>query len=138
VSRTPNPRGDGGAISLTAGLEQGACRAELHGVYFNTGSATLLPESADALAQVGASLKAHADWRVLVEGHTDNIGTKDANQALSQRRADAVRDALTKRYGVPAAQLEARGFGADRPIESNATIEGRAHNRRVELSRQCS
>lgn len=137
VSRTPEPRGEGGGIQLTAGLEQGACRAELHGVYFNTGSAALLPESGAALAQVAASLKPHADWRVLVEGHTDNIGAKDANQGLSQRRAEAVRDALTKQFGVPAAQLEARGFGADRPVENNATIEGRARNRRVELSRHC-
>jgi outer membrane protein OmpA-like peptidoglycan-associated protein len=137
VSRTPNPRGAGGDLQITAGLDQGACRAELHGVYFNTGSAALLPESGAALAQVAASLKPHADWHVLVEGHTDNIGSKDANQALSQHRAEAVRDALSKQFGVPPAQLEARGFGADRPIENNATIEGRAHNRRVELSRKC-
>jgi outer membrane protein OmpA-like peptidoglycan-associated protein len=137
VSRTPNPRGNGGDIQITAGLEQGACRAELHGVYFNTGSAGLLPESGAALAQVAASLKPHADWHILVEGHTDNIGSKDANQALSQRRAEAVRDALSKQFDVPATQLEARGFGADRPVENNATIEGRARNRRVELSRQC-
>jgi outer membrane protein OmpA-like peptidoglycan-associated protein len=142
--RIDNPRtatlgsGDaGGAPSLTAGLDSSSCRAELHGVYFNTGSAELLPESAAALAEVASALNAHADWHVLVEGHTDNIGTADSNLTLSTRRAEAVRQALISGHAVVATRLDAKGFGATRPVENNATVEGRAHNRRVELSRRC-
>ena len=136
-SPTPGSVDDGGAPSLTAGLASSSCRAELHGVYFNTGSAELLPESAAALAGVAGALNAHADWHVLVEGHTDNIGTAESNFTLSARRAEAVRQALVSQHGVAAARLNAKGFGATRPVESNATVEGRAHNRRVELSRGC-
>jgi outer membrane protein OmpA-like peptidoglycan-associated protein len=136
-TRTPDPSGAGGAPSPTAGLDSSSCRAELHGVYFNTGSAELLPESAAALAEVAGALNAHADWHVLVEGHTDNIGTADSNLTLSTRRAEAVRQALVSQHSVAAARLDAKGFGATRPVENNATVEGRAHNRRVELSRRC-
>lgn len=137
--RTPTPvSGDAsGGSSLTAGLDSSSCRAELHGIYFNTGSAELLPESAAALTEVAGALNAHAGWHVLIEGHTDNIGTVESNFTLSTRRAEAVRQALISQHGVAAARLDARGFGATRPVENNATVEGRAHNRRVELSRRC-
>ncbi|MEP7243750.1 MAG: OmpA family protein [Gammaproteobacteria bacterium] len=144
--RPASPGSAGGSIAIgngaagapiTAGLDSSACRAELHGVYFNTGSAELLPESSAALAEVAAALNAHTDWHVVVEGHTDNIGAADSNVALSTRRAEAVRRALVSQNGVAATRLDAKGFGATRPVESNDTLEGRAHNRRVELSRRC-
>jgi len=69
---------------------------------------------------------------VVIVGHSDNQGTLDANLALSQRRAEAVRDALVSR-GVAAERLDARGVGFLAPVASNATEEGRARNRRVEL-----
>jgi outer membrane protein OmpA-like peptidoglycan-associated protein len=114
-----------------------SCRAELHGVYFDTGSAELLPVSAEALRRAAALLKANPSWLVTVEGHTDNIGGADANLDLSNRRAAAVREALVK-SGVPAARLGVKGYGLARPVESNDNLEGRAHNRRVELSRTCN
>ena len=67
-----------------------------------------------------------------MEGHTDARGGAPYNRALSQRRAAAVVTALVKR-GVPAERLVAQGFGPDRPVADNATAEGRAKNRRVEL-----
>ena len=82
-------------------------------------------------------LKAHSDWHVIIEGHTDNIGTPASNLALSTNRAASVRSALVDRLGVPASSIEAKGFGDTRPVENNTTIEGRAHNRRVEVSRRC-
>lgn len=122
---------------LQQALGGAACRAELHGIYFNTASATLLPESDPVLSQIAELLKANPAWKITVEGHTDNTGTPDYNRSLSQRRADAVSTALTARYGVPAAQLAVAGYGETKPVEPNTTLEGRARNRRVELARQC-
>jgi len=141
IDNPPAPRkpGEGhmGGIDLSSAVGPNRCRAELHGVYFNTGSATLLPESAPVLSGVAELLKAHSDWHVMIEGHTDNIGTPASNLVLSTKRADAVRAALVDRLGVPATSIEAKGFGDTHPVESNATLEGRAHNRRVEVSRRC-
>lgn len=129
--------GSGGPTSLAAQLSGKSCRAELHGIYFNSGSAVLLDESEPMLKQVAAAIKASGDSTFTIEGHTDNIGSAAYNLSLSEQRAEAVRSALVSRYGVPAARLSAKGFGLTRPVETNATLEGRAHNRRVELARAC-
>lgn len=78
-------------------------------------------------------LKAHADLRIRIEGHTDNVGNPDFNQKLSERRAAAVKTFLEKEYGIDGSRLEAQGFGDTRPVASNDTPEGRQANRRVEL-----
>lgn len=114
------------------------CRAELPGIYFAFGSAALDPASAPALALLAAMLGRHADWSLAIEGHTDNVGSAAANQALSQQRAEAVRTALASRLSGGAARLTATGFGATRPREPNTTLEGRARNRRVEVVRPCA
>jgi outer membrane protein OmpA-like peptidoglycan-associated protein len=106
-------------------------------VYFAFNSAVIDPASDRALAQVAAALARHPDWTLAVEGHTDSVGTAGANQALSLRRAEAVRTRLADRHGVNTRRWGATGYGASRPRESNATIEGRARNRRVELVRAC-
>jgi len=113
-----------------------AGRAEVHGIYFDFGSATIKPESEPVLKEIADALERNPAWKLSVEGHTDNIGGDPANLDLSKRRADAVRQALTTRYHVDAAKLAAAGFGASRPKEPNTTPEGRARNRRVELVRQ--
>jgi len=74
-------------------------------------------------------------WRLSVEGHTDNIGGDAYNQALSERRAAAVKQALVERYLISADRLTTVGYGSTRPKEPNDTLEGRARNRRVELVR---
>jgi outer membrane protein OmpA-like peptidoglycan-associated protein len=122
---------------VAARLADKSCRTELHGVYFETGSAELLEESEPALKQVAAALSANPAWQVTVEGHTDNIGSAAYNNELSLRRANAVRTALVSRYRIGANRIAAQGFGLSKPIESNTTPEGRAHNRRVELARKC-
>ena len=114
------------------------CRLELPGVYFAFGTAAIDPISDRALAELARGLAGHPDWKVTVEGHTDSVGTDAANQALSKRRADAVRGRLAERHGVDTRTWGVVGYGATRPRESNATIEGRARNRRVELVRDCS
>jgi outer membrane protein OmpA-like peptidoglycan-associated protein len=115
-----------------------SCRAELPGIYFAFASAALEPASEAALNEVGALLGRHPDWTLTVEGHTDSVGDAAANQQLSIERAESVRAALVEGQGIAASRLIATGFGATRARETNATLEGRARNRRVELVRQCS
>lgn len=78
-------------------------------------------------------LKEHADLRLMIEGHTDNVGSAVSNQKLSEKRAAAIKAALTSTYGVDAGRLETTGLGATKPAVSNETAEGRQSNRRVEL-----
>jgi outer membrane protein OmpA-like peptidoglycan-associated protein len=114
------------------------CRIEVPGVYFAFGTAAIDPISDRALAELAKGLASHPDWKVTVEGHTDSVGTDAANQALSERRAEAVRARLAQRHGVDTKSWGAIGYGATKPRESNSTIEGRARNRRVELIRDCT
>lgn len=133
------PQGGNGADSAGARTSamadelRNSCHLELSGIYFNTGSAVLLPESQPALRQI-AQLVRQSSLPVLeVQGHTDNIGTAQFNQELSQQRAEAVRQALVSQFGIQPGTLTSRGFGFTRPVDSNDTVVGRAHNRRVEL-----
>lgn len=129
--------GGGGVEAIAAALSK-TCRAEVHGIYFDFNEATLRPESDEALKEIAGTLKANAGWTVRIEGHTDSIGGSAYNVPLSKRRAAAVKDALVTRYGIAGTRLTTDGFGATRPKESNATLEGRARNRRVELVRACA
>jgi len=109
-------------------------RAALYGIYFDFNSATMKPRSEPVLRQIVAVMKREPAWTLKVEGHTDNVGGDKKNLDLSARRAAAVKAALV-RLGVPANRLETGGYGASVPRETNATLPGRARNRRVELSR---
>ena len=124
----------GAALEHDLGTE---CRVELPGIYFGFNSAALDPASDRTIESVAAVLAKHPDWTATIEGHTDSIGTVSSNQLLSERRADAVRQRLLGRHGVAAGRLRAVGYGSSRPREPNATLEGRARNRRVELVRPC-
>jgi outer membrane protein OmpA-like peptidoglycan-associated protein len=132
----PSQPGDrpGGALEQQLAT---VCRVELPGIYFAFNRALIDPGSDRALSQLGAMLARHPDWSLVVEGHTDSIGTAAANQVLSERRAEAVRTRLGAKHGVDTRTWKSVGYGASKPRESNATIEGRARNRRVELVRNC-
>jgi outer membrane protein OmpA-like peptidoglycan-associated protein len=104
--------------------------ATLRGVYFDTDSDRLRPESEATLEAVRAVMEATAAARYVIEGHTDNQGGDDYNLALSERRAQAVVDWLVA-HGIAADRLRAEGFGERRPVADNATAAGRAQNRRV-------
>jgi len=106
----------------------------LRGVNFETGRSVLTPESHTILDEVAASLLAQPEVRVEIGGHTDNTGTRAINGRLSRERAQAVKAYLAQK-GVAPGRMEVRGYGPDRPIATNATAEGRARNRRVELRR---
>jgi outer membrane protein OmpA-like peptidoglycan-associated protein len=115
-----------------------ACRVELPGIYFAFNSAHIAPASDRAIGAIAGILARHPDWTATLEGHTDSIGSATANRALSERRVAAVRARLVEQHQVNSARLKVAGFGAARPREPNATIEGRARNRRVELVRDCA
>ena len=123
------------AQALAAGLEAEG-KVTLQGIYFDTGKDTLKAESDAALQQVAALLRAQPGLKLLVVGHTDSQGSPATNMTLSQKRAQRVREALVQRYGIAAARLTAQGAGSLAPVAGNATEEGRAQNRRVELVKQ--
>lgn len=104
----------------------------LSGDAFGSGQSALRPEARGNLGRVVDFVQAASPARVLIEGHTDNRGSANLNQALSQQRAEAVRAALIEE-GVDGARLVAVGRGMQQPVADNATAEGRARNRRVEL-----
>jgi outer membrane protein OmpA-like peptidoglycan-associated protein len=108
----------------------GSC--SIYGILFDTGKATIKPESQQCLNEVSKLLKKNASWTMQVEGHTDNIGAKDANMKLSQSRAEAVKSWLAG-HGVETSRLSAKGLGDTKPIADNSSEEGRAKNRRVAL-----
>lgn len=103
-------------------------------VEFDIGKEEIQPKHYDELARGAAFIKKNAGQKILIAGHTDSTGTAAYNQALSQRRADSVRDYLVKKFKLDASRLFARGFGESAPVAGNDTAEGRQLNRRVELS----
>lgn len=113
-------------------LETGMIR--LQDVNFDTGKATIQPESFHALDEVGDILARWPDLRIEIAGHTDSRGTDARNMALSQARANAVREYLINKYPeLNPEQFTAKGYGETKPIASNTTTLGRAKNRRVEF-----
>ena len=106
----------------------------LRGVNFASGRSILTPASYVVLDQVAASLVANPDVRIEIAGHTDDSGADALNLRLSQARARAVQHYLATK-GVAPARMEARGYGETEPVATNATPQGKAQNRRVELRR---
>ncbi len=102
------------------------------GVLFATNKSEVLPAAGAKLSEVALLLRTSPDRHVTVEGHCDSAGNDATNMVLSQARADAVRSYLVSQ-GVPAESVSAVGLGESKPIATNATVEGRANNRRVEI-----
>jgi outer membrane protein OmpA-like peptidoglycan-associated protein len=149
----PENRGGGGGAGAGAGTGGGAGaggaggsaieralsesgRADVYSIYFTFNSDVIRPESEATLKEIADVLARHPEWKLGVNGHTDGVGADAYNLDLSRRRAAAVRSALVSRYNVGAARLSTNGFGKSQPKDTNATLEGRARNRRVELVRQ--
>lgn len=104
----------------------------LENVFFDTGLSTLKPESYKALNDLVEVMKLKSTLVIEIDGHTDNTGTAEINQKLSQDRADAVRNYLIKK-GIAATRVSAKGFGDTMPVADNSTDEGKAKNRRTEV-----
>ena len=99
---------------------------------FQFGSAKLLRSSEKYLDNVVGMMKAYPRMRITINGHTDNIGTEETNQTLSEKRAQSVFDYLVK-HGIDPNRMSCYGYGLRYPIDTNATEAGRARNRRVEI-----
>ena len=128
-----------GDIRVTAGSKtmydalESEGRVATQGIYFDTGSDKIRPESSGTLKQIANMLNQHAELKLTIEGHTDNVGNATANQTLSENRSRAVKETLAAVYGISAERLESVGFGDTKPATPNSTPEGRQNNRRVEL-----
>lgn len=105
----------------------------LYGLYFDTAKADVKPESKDTLEQMARLLKNASSSKLLVVGHTDDVGEFSGNMELSKRRAEAVVAALVNQYKVDRKRLTPVGVSFASPMASNDTEEGKAKNRRVEL-----
>ena len=106
------------------------------GILFATGKADVQSESRPVLKEIASTLKQHADLTILIEGHTDNVGSPTSNLALSDARAAAVKTALVGEFGVDGSRITTKGLGDTKPSVPNTTSAGRAQNRRVEVVKQ--
>jgi OmpA-OmpF porin, OOP family len=110
-------------------------RVALYGIYFDFNKTDIKPESTPTLDEIAKYLKTNQSVKLLVVGHTDNVGGFESNRDLSQRRAKAVVDVLLSKYAIAASRLFPFGVSFAAPVASNETEDGRAKNRRVELVR---
>ena len=118
------------SMHATRGAE--GMQMTLDDIAFAPGQATLRTAAKAGLEKLVKFVQSHPHKPIRIEGHTDSSGRAKANQVLSQRRADAVRDALV-RAGVAAHRITAVGLGESHPVASNRTAQGRAKNRRVDV-----
>ncbi|MCZ8235324.1 MAG: OmpA family protein [Inhella sp.] len=135
----PKPMATGQVTVSAEGIGKGLevdGRIALYGIYFDTGKAELKPESKAQIDEMVALLRTKPQLRVHIVGHTDNVGTVEANLLLSQRRAEAVAAALVTTHKIDAKRLSARGVASLAPVAGNRNEGGRALNRRVELVEQ--
>jgi hypothetical protein len=111
-------------------------KAVVYGIYFDYNSDKIKNESEPVLNEIAQALKNNPNWKLAVDGHTDSIGGDAYNLDLSKRRAASVKQALVARFQINGDRLVTDGFGLRRPVDRNDTLEGRARNRRVELTRE--
>ncbi|MBF9253497.1 OmpA family protein [Pontibacter sp. 172403-2] len=103
------------------------------GILFQTGSAALQPAAQTDIAQLAETLKKYPDTNILIEGHTDNTGSRELNQRLSEERAQSVADYAAS-LGVDRSRMTTKGYAFDQPVADNSTEAGRRQNRRVEIA----
>ncbi len=104
-------------------------------INFETGKSTIKSESQNIIDELYKMLNNNSTLKIIIEGHTDNVGNTTSNKTLSEQRAASVKAALTKK-GIAADRIQTIGYGQDKPIADNSTEEGRAKNRRVEIKKQ--
>jgi outer membrane protein OmpA-like peptidoglycan-associated protein len=109
-------------------------KALVYGIYFDYNSDEIRKESEPVLKEIAQALTDKPEWKLTIAGHTDNIGGHKYNLELSQRRSASVKKALVERYHIDPNRLSTTGSGDYAPVDTNDTLEGRARNRRVELT----
>ena len=102
-------------------------------IYFETGSATMSPDSQAVVNEIGTFMRAYENTVVDIEGNSDSTGSRELNVALSKQRAETVKNYLMTKYGYPGTRLRTVGNGPDKPIDTNDTPEGRDKNRRTDI-----
>jgi outer membrane protein OmpA-like peptidoglycan-associated protein len=127
------PVADAAALSNTL-MSSG--HAVVNGIFFDTAKSDVKPDSVAALQEIAKLMQQNPQLKLYVVGHTDNSGSLSANMELSRRRAAAVAQVLSSKYGIASDRLSAYGDGPYSPLASNDTEQGRAMNRRVELVKQ--
>lgn len=105
----------------------------LKAMRFPVGKSIIMPENYTLLSKVQKAVRTFDDPRVIIEGHTDTTGSDDINMLLSQQRAEAVREYMVANQTLTPDSVSAVGYGSERPLASNATAEGRAINRRIDI-----
>ena len=120
------------AAAMSKGLGEHGHIA-LYGIYFDTDKATIKPQSAPTLNEMAKLLNGAPKLSVFIVGHTDSQGSFEHNMTLSRQRAEAVAAALAGSYHIARGRLRTAGLGMLAPVASNASDDGRALNRRVEL-----
>lgn len=108
-------------------------KATFYGIYFDTDKSDIKPESNETLEQLAKYLKSNSQVNVFIVGHTDNTGSFEHNQKLSEKRAEAVVNHLIGTYQIAAARLKAYGVSSLSPVSTNTSEEGKSKNRRVEM-----
>lgn len=103
-------------------------------VEFDFNKAVVRPKYYKEIENLADVMKKYPDLNIVVEGHTDNIGGKQYNEKLSQKRAEAIRDTMVKKFNIASTRVKAKGYGLSKPIATNSTKEGRQQNRRVEAA----
>jgi outer membrane protein OmpA-like peptidoglycan-associated protein len=102
-------------------------------IYFEPNSAKMGLDSRAVVDEIASFMRAYENTVVDIEGNTDSTGSHDLNMQLSKDRADTVKRYLTEKYGFPASRMRTAGNGPDRPVDSNATPDGREKNRRTDI-----
>ena len=110
-------------------------RVAVRNIHFDTGEATIRPESDEVLEQIGTMLQDHPELNLMIEGHTDDEGEFDMNMQLSGDRAASVKAYLVEHFGITPDRMRTLGLGPTHPADTNDTEAGRQQNRRVELVR---
>jgi outer membrane protein OmpA-like peptidoglycan-associated protein len=123
----------GGGMNLIDKLTKEG-RIVTHGILFDVNQSTIKPQSMGTISEMVQLLKSNPDLKLEIGGHTDSDGDAARNLTLSQARADAVKQLLAAQ-GIEASRLTTKGYGATKPLDSNATPEGKANNRRVEFTK---
>jgi OOP family OmpA-OmpF porin len=141
--------GEGGAaessarVAVTAPVPAPAkepvklCSPTVINIKFDTGRADIKSQYHEELKKLADFLKEFPEAKGVIEGYTDNVGAKEMNMKLSQRRADSVRNYLIKHFGIASERLGAKGFGPNKPVADNKTAAGKQQNRRIESNFTC-
>ena len=129
---TYGPISNGGCPIIEA-ADREVLTFAMKAVQFQLGKATLVNESYGVLNQIVSIMNKYPDYKLSIDGHTDNTGAAEVNRKLSENRAKACYDYLLSK-GIPANRMAYQGFGPTRPIADNSTYSGRTLNRRVEFN----